>query len=134
MRESRPTQHQHSTPGLAVVGVHGYRRVAASLLKRAGYVVHQARNGREALERVASGVDIDLVVTDAVMPEMGGIELLRRLRALDLRFGAVVCSGYAEEICTADLDALDASFLPKPYAADALLSALDAITARTRRA
>src|SRR5688500_2585648 len=49
-------------------------------LERAGYVVLAASNGREAMEIVAGHEGtLDLLVTDLVMPEMGGRELARRV-------------------------------------------------------
>nr|MDJ0788115.1 ATP-binding protein [Myxococcota bacterium] len=97
--------------------------VACSLLERAGLTVLRAGNGEEALDLVRAGAGFDLVVTDAVMPRMGGLDLLHALRELDEDFGAVVCSGYAEEIAAADLEEVGATFVGKPYSADGLMSA-----------
>ena len=52
----------------------------ARLLKRAGYSVEVAGNGREALAKIATG-DFQLMITDWEMPEMDGIALCRELRA-----------------------------------------------------
>jgi diguanylate cyclase (GGDEF)-like protein len=56
------------------------RLIMARLLKRAGYEVEVAGNGREALARIESG-DFQLMITDWEMPEMDGIALCRALRA-----------------------------------------------------
>jgi len=56
------------------------RLIMARLLKRAGYEVEVAGNGREALGRIGSG-DFQLMITDWEMPEMDGIALCRALRA-----------------------------------------------------
>jgi len=56
------------------------RLIMARLLKRAGYEVEVAGNGREALTRIESG-DFQLMITDWEMPEMDGITLCRELRA-----------------------------------------------------
>ena len=56
------------------------RLIMARLLKRAGYEVEVAGNGREALARIESG-DFQLMITDWEMPEMDGIALCRELRA-----------------------------------------------------
>ena len=50
------------------------------ILERAGFVTVVANNGRDALERFRER-PIDLVITDMVMPEMDGIELIRALTA-----------------------------------------------------
>ncbi len=52
----------------------------ARLLKRAGYSVEVAGNGREVLAKIATG-DFQLMITDWEMPEMDGIALCRELRA-----------------------------------------------------
>ncbi len=56
------------------------RLIMARLLKRAGYSVEVAGNGREALAKLAAG-DFHLMITDWEMPEMDGIALCRELRA-----------------------------------------------------
>jgi phosphoserine phosphatase RsbU/P len=56
------------------------RMLLAAGLRRDGYAVLQAASGREALDLCAR-LDIDLVLSDWMMPEMSGIELCRALRA-----------------------------------------------------
>ena len=56
------------------------RLIMARLLKRAGYSVEVAGNGKEALAKIAAG-DFQLMITDWEMPEMDGIALCRELRA-----------------------------------------------------
>jgi len=56
------------------------RLIMARLLKRAGYQVETAGNGKEALEKIEAG-DFQLMITDWEMPEMDGIALCRALRA-----------------------------------------------------
>ncbi len=56
------------------------RLIMARLLKRAGYSVEAAGNGKEALGKIAAG-DFQLMITDWEMPEMDGIALCRELRA-----------------------------------------------------
>jgi two-component system, cell cycle response regulator len=56
------------------------RLIMARLLKRAGYEVESAANGREALARITAG-DFQLMITDWEMPEMDGIALCRALRS-----------------------------------------------------
>ena len=57
------------------------RELQRSILEAAGYRVVTANDGRDALQRLTADADIDLVVTDLEMPEMGGLELLRRVRS-----------------------------------------------------
>jgi two-component system cell cycle response regulator len=56
------------------------RLIMARLLKRAGYEVETASNGKEALEKIEGG-DFQLMITDWEMPEMDGIALCSALRA-----------------------------------------------------
>lgn len=58
----------------------GMRHLLKRILERAGCVTAVANNGRDALERFRER-PIDLVITDMVMPEMDGIELIRALTA-----------------------------------------------------
>jgi two-component system chemotaxis sensor kinase CheA len=57
------------------------RQLQRSILETAGYRVSTARDGRDALARLAEEEDIALVVTDVEMPELDGIELVEAIRA-----------------------------------------------------
>jgi PAS domain S-box-containing protein len=72
------------------------REIAAHVLRDHGYEVLEASNGEEAL-RVAQGLDKDgihLLLTDVVMPEMGGRELAKRLSAERPGLRVLFLSGY----------------------------------------
>lgn len=56
------------------------RELQRSILEAAGYRVTTAADGLAALQELGGDADIDLVVTDLEMPQMGGLELLRRVR------------------------------------------------------
>lgn len=65
------------------------RQMVAFTLERAGYEVIQAVDGKEALSKLTGG--IDLFLADLNMPNMDGIELTKRLRAIpDYRFVPIV--------------------------------------------
>jgi DNA-binding response OmpR family regulator len=66
--------------------------LARAILEPQGYRVSTAGDGREALRELAGG-RYDLVLTDIVMPDMEGIELLRRLRSQRTGVPVVVMSG-----------------------------------------
>jgi two-component system, chemotaxis family, chemotaxis protein CheY len=55
------------------------RQMVCFTLRQAGYEVIEAGNGREALERIVAAVR--LVITDLNMPEVDGIELVKRIRS-----------------------------------------------------
>src|SRR5690606_20950762 len=62
-----------------------------------GYKVLVASNGAEALEVVSAiGDKIDLVLSDVVMPEMGGAELAERMESLGITMPIVYMSGYTD--------------------------------------
>lgn len=98
------------------------RDVARATLERQGYQVVTAANGIEGLRVVAERGDaIDLVVTDIVMPQMGGWEMAERLHETHPALKVLFTSGYNEEIANAGgrVDA-GVAFLPKPYLPAAL--------------
>ncbi|MDZ7372592.1 MAG: response regulator [candidate division KSB1 bacterium] len=65
----------------------------SELLRRWGFDPHTARNGVEALEKFRRQGS-DLVVTDLKMPEMDGLELLRKIREEDARVPVLVLTGF----------------------------------------
>ncbi|MEM0899136.1 MAG: ATP-binding protein [Pseudomonadota bacterium] len=86
-------------------------------LQSRGYTVHEAGSGVEAMEVMEDhGDEVDLIVSDVVMPEMDGPSLLREVRKLrpDIKF--VFVSGYAEEAFSKNLpEGEKFGFLPKPF-------------------
>ena len=71
------------------------RKLCRRALELLGYRVLTAVDGRNALEVYRSAESVDLVLTDMVMPEMGGRELMWELRKMDPRVKGVVITGYA---------------------------------------
>ena len=63
-------------------------------VRQGHYALHFANSGVEALSVLEDRSDIDLVVTDINMPEMGGLKLLEHIAELDLNLRAVVLSAY----------------------------------------
>jgi PAS domain S-box-containing protein len=68
-------------------------RLLSRLLTAAGYVVIEARNGRQALERVRQAGQIDLVIAAISMPEQEGLETIFRLRTERPSLRAIAISG-----------------------------------------
>jgi PAS domain S-box-containing protein len=98
------------------------RHLAERILGELGYTVLAASNGEEALRMASThGLErIDLVLTDVVMPVMGGTELVERLRAGRADLRVLFMSGYTG---TAGVDRFldaDAGFLQKPFTLDVL--------------
>jgi PAS domain S-box-containing protein len=97
------------------------RDLASTVLRRVGYDVHEARSGSEGLGVIeARDGAFDLVLTDVVMPGLGGPELARSVRARWPDVGVILMSGYAEEIVGRDTPGEELAFLAKPFAPDGL--------------
>ena len=95
------------------------RQLFSRTLTRAGYRVHEARNGQEALKLFDQyGESIDLLLTDMRMPFMGGAELAKQLRARRRTLKLLCISGYAggSEFEFAE------DFLAKPFSREQLLA------------
>ena len=99
------------------------RRLAHRILTRQGYTVLEAENGIDALRVCEEHVgDIDLVVTDVVMPEMGGGELAEKLKEVRPGTPVLMVSGYAEDaVLRHGIAESQAWFLEKPFTPDALV-------------
>ncbi len=94
------------------------RQFARSALEQAGYRVIEAANGQEAVRRLQNGTHVDLVLTDIVMPEMGGRELGEHVGRLRPGVPVVYLSGYDEEaIPREEAVSSGAVFLRKPFKA-----------------
>ena len=108
------------------------RELVHGTLKRAGHVVLAADNGESALALAASHAgDIDLLITDVVMPRLGGRELAGRLTAQRPGLQVLFMSGYANDALTRQGHALDArDFLQKPFAGTQLLERVNTMLAR----
>jgi len=66
------------------------RQLVSFTIKGAGYDVSVAENGKDALVKLNNG-KVDMVITDLNMPEMDGIELIKKLRAMpDYKFTPIV--------------------------------------------
>ena len=105
------------------------RRLVSAVLERQGYAVRQAPNGREALALLHTGVEFDLVVSDVIMPEMGGRELGRHLRTLHPQLPVLFMSGYSHEEMDVQGGMLEEGLvlLPKPFNVGQLLKAVRAM-------
>ncbi|HEY2330101.1 MAG TPA: response regulator [Verrucomicrobiae bacterium] len=99
------------------------RHLACSILEKQGYIVLRANNGQEGL-RVANeckGQPIRLVVTDVIMPQMGGKVMAEWLKSTYPGIKILFTSGYMDDVI-AHHGVLepDVAFLPKPYTPAAL--------------
>lgn len=104
------------------------RAFAERALTSRGYEVHEAISGVEALEVMEEyGEEIDLIVSDVVMPEMDGPTLLTEVRKTHPDLAFIFVSGYAEEAFAKNLPEQEKGrfgFLPKPYSLKQLATAV----------
>jgi DNA-binding NtrC family response regulator len=107
------------------------RLSATQVLVDQGYLVLEACHAAEALDLLDRNDDVSIVVTDINMPgEMNGLALAQHIRSRDETMALVVTSGF-EAPERAEL-APSACFLPKPYAAHALLECVREVEAMMR--
>ena len=91
------------------------RDLVSTFLGYKGYQVFQACDAMEALEKIEAE-DIDLVVTDVMMPKINGLEFIKRVKAIRPELVAVVYSAYGNSVMTANLLKAGAFFyLEKPF-------------------
>jgi two-component system cell cycle sensor histidine kinase/response regulator CckA len=97
------------------------RLFANKALEKQGYTVLEARHGRDALDRLAehSG-PVHLVITDIVMPEMGGSELALQMAREHPEVPILFLSGYSDGELTVRGLGQGGAFLPKPFTSDGL--------------
>jgi two-component system cell cycle sensor histidine kinase/response regulator CckA len=111
------------------------RRMAARALASRGYTILEAANGAEALDLVSYGAgQIDLVVTDVIMPDVGGGELGERLAELRPGLPVLFISGYTDDdVVRRGLLSPGSPFLQKPFEPDALARKVREVIERVRR-
>jgi two-component system, cell cycle sensor histidine kinase and response regulator CckA len=120
---ARPAVARAARAGTETVLVVEDERLVRDLIARnlgeRGYGVLTAVNGAEALEAVGRRREpIDLLLTDVVMPELGGPELAARLRAVQPSLKVVYMTGYAERAVAGELAPWP--LLQKPFDVGAL--------------
>jgi CheY-like chemotaxis protein len=99
------------------------RQLARSVLELQGYKVLSANNGQDALQTVRdhTGAPIRLVITDVVMPQMGGKVMAEWLKTANPDLKILFTSGYMDDVVTQEgVLAEGVEFLPKPYATTTL--------------
>jgi PAS domain S-box-containing protein len=109
----------------------GVRRFTSRVLEAAGYSVHTASDGRAAIE-VARDVQVQLLLTDVVMPGLSGRDVATRLAAIQPGIRVLYMSGHTEKGIVHD-GVLEPGihFLAKPFTSEDLLAAVDAAVAQT---
>jgi two-component system, cell cycle sensor histidine kinase and response regulator CckA len=133
--DSAPARHTPVQPMSAVTesatvllveDENAVRILAHRILERAGYHVFEARHGADALLLWRKHADeIDVVVTDLVMPEMGGRALADAIRGTNPTMPILFMSGYSDdEMTRRGVSDSHVAFLAKPFSADSLVGAV----------
>jgi nitrogen-specific signal transduction histidine kinase/CheY-like chemotaxis protein len=98
------------------------RNLSSQILQEHGYTVREARHGQEALNLSAEDLEnVDLTVTDVVMPEMNGRDLAQRLLGRKPNMKVLYVSGYTDNaVLRNGLLEPGSAFLEKPFSPDSL--------------
>ncbi len=102
------------------------RETGISILRRAGYTVLSASDGTEALSILdREARQTDLAILDVIMPNMGGQQLYRKIRAHWPHICVLFTSGHTDDSLQAEvLNEDQLALLPKPFGPDELLKAV----------
>jgi PAS domain S-box-containing protein len=109
----------------------GIRALVRKILRRQGYEVLEAANGEDALALCREhGPRVELLITDVLMPKMGGRELVERLQTQGHAMKVLYVSGYTDDtsIYSAELPA-GTAFLQKPFTLGSLLDKVKEVLA-----
>ena len=98
------------------------RLIAVEMLQEAGFAVHEAADGVEALEQLGAHPDVALLLTDVQMPRMGGYELVDKALALRPDLKILLMTGYTQTAPTEDLLKRGVQILYKPFNLELLCS------------
>ena len=116
---------------LVVEDAESIRRMVCAMLNQAGYRCLDAENGDAALRLLLSDPDaVDLVLTDVMMPTMGGPELARHVAQARPDLRVIFMSGFSEDPIVRSIERTPHLFMSKPFTAGTLMDkvrqALDA--------
>lgn len=99
-------------------------------LTRAGYAVATAKDGKAAIEHVQQHA-VDVVITDIVMPNADGLEVIRYVRNAHPSVGIIAMSGFNEVHLAVAAELGAANVFTKPFKLDAVLEAIGKLEPRS---
>lgn len=104
------------------------RMTIKQMLEKNGHeAIGEAENGIEAVKKYIE-LKPDVVLLDITMPEMNGVEALRRIKELDSAAKVVICSAMGQQAMVAQAIQSGAKdFIVKPFEADRLIAAVDRV-------
>jgi len=90
-------------------------------------VAGEATNGKEAIEKFEE-VKPDVILMDITMPDMDGLEALRRIKEIDPKAKVIMCTAMGQQAMVAKAVELGAQqFIVKPFQPDRLMAAIDSV-------
>ena len=102
------------------------RNLVSEILKKRGFRLLEAKDGEDGLTVfTGNGAEIDLVLSDVLMPRLGGVAMARRIHEIRPDVPIVFMSGYSENAASALDEDHRSPFLQKPFSISNLMSALD---------
>jgi two-component system, OmpR family, phosphate regulon sensor histidine kinase PhoR len=110
---------------LVVDDERGIREGCRRILGAEGYAVDAAENGREGLERVRSKA-YDLILVDLMMPVMGGLEMMDKVKEVDPEAILIVITGFATiETAVEAMKHGAYDYVPKPFTPDQVVTVVN---------
>lgn len=104
------------------------RMMIKDILTKNGYnIAGEAENGAKAVEKYAE-LKPDLVLMDITMPEMDGIEALKKIKASDANASVIMCSAMGQQAMVIECIQSGAKdFIVKPFQADRVIEAVQKV-------
>ena len=104
------------------------RMMIKDILTKNGYnIAGEAENGQKAVEKYAE-LKPDLVLMDITMPEMDGIEALKRIKAADPSESVIMCSAMGQQAMVIEsIQSGAKDFIVKPFQADRVIEAVQKV-------
>ena len=104
------------------------RMMIKDILTKNGYnIVGEAENGAKAVEKYAE-LKPDLVLMDITMPEMDGIEALKKIKEADAGANVIMCSAMGQQAMVIEsIQSGAKDFIVKPFQADRVLEAVQKV-------
>lgn len=113
----------------------GVRALSRHILQSCGYTVLEARDGAEAIRQAGQSGRIELIVTDVVMPRMGGREVAERVSGMHPGIKVLFLSGYTDDaVVRHGILEAEVAFLQKPFTPGALATKVREVLETTRKA
>ena len=107
------------------------RAMMAATIVSLGYAAEEAANGDAALAALRAGLKVDLLLTDVVMPGLGGFLLAEKARAMTPDLPVIYMSGYAG-VSNDEMGSVVAPMIPKPCARSELAKTIAAVLGSDR--